>query len=113
MADDLTTFAWDDVYEILQKTSPVILQILLAATQTRTPRKNRKAIIGVCVSILLNFRFNQLNLFQKIIGIILHSGHCSKQVLTLYFYQQYNILLCIDRFIPDFRLLDFVYHILL
>ena len=52
----MQNFHWNMVYDELKLKSPVFLGVLIAATQTRTPRPNRVAVICVCASILLKYR---------------------------------------------------------
>ena len=45
-------------------------------------RHNRKGVIGVCISLLLKNRFAKACFVQKVISLILYSGHASKQVIS-------------------------------
>ena len=45
---------------------------------------NRTAIICVCAGILFKFYFSQMNLFQKIVSLILHAGRCGKMVCPIH-----------------------------
>ncbi len=56
---------------------------LTAATKTRTKRTNQEAVIGMCFAIIIKHRNPTLNLLQKIISLVLYSGHSSKQVSFL------------------------------
>jgi hypothetical protein len=47
-------FTWDMLFAELKTNAPVLLSILESCTQTKRPRSNRKAVIGICASILLN-----------------------------------------------------------
>lgn len=79
--DDLKCFKWDDIYHELNEKAPVFLSILVSATKTRTPRsRDSQAVICMCVAILLKYRFKRLSLVQKIVSLILYTGHCSKKV---------------------------------
>ena len=82
--DVLKSFDWNMIYEDLHAKAPVLLGFLLSATQTRTPRGNRSAVICVCVAILLKYRFKRLNLVQKVLGLVLYASSCSKKVIILY-----------------------------
>ena len=44
-------------------------------------RHNRKEVIGVCISLLLKNHFAKACFVQKLISLILYSGHASKQVI--------------------------------
>ena len=41
------------------------------ATEIRKPRNNTLSVIGVCAVVLLKYRFKQLRVFQKIMGLVL------------------------------------------
>ena len=77
-------FTWDLIIEELGANAPNFLHLLHAMTKTKSVRKNRKAIIGVCASILLKHHYSKMSLVQKIISTILYAGHTSKQVRLLY-----------------------------
>ena len=78
--DTLKSFTWNAIYDELKKNAPIFLSFLMAATQTKTPRSNRIAVMCVCASVILKYRFKRINLFQKIVSLVLYAGHCSKQV---------------------------------
>ena len=66
--------------EELHANAPVLISILRAATKTRVCRSNTNAVVGTCTAILLKHRNPKMGLLQKIISLILYSGHASKQV---------------------------------
>lgn len=87
-------FEWDTLLEELQINAPVLLSILQAATRTRAPRSNTKSVIGTRAAILLKHRSPKMSLLQKVISLVLYSGHTSNQVIyecIIYLYR--NILL--------------------
>lgn len=66
-----------------QDSAPTLLQLLESCTRPASgglPKPNRKAIIGLCICILCRYRRPSMSLFQKIISLILYSGHSAKQV---------------------------------
>lgn len=73
-------FEWDTLLEELQINAPVLLSILQAATRTRAPRSNTKSVIGTRAAILLKHRSPKMSLLQKVISLVLYSGHTSNQV---------------------------------
>ena len=79
-ANELKPFDWNLLIEELTLHAPYLLNILTGITKTNTPRTNQSAIIGVCTAILLKHRYNRMSLVQKILSIVLYSGHASKQV---------------------------------
>jgi len=74
----LQDFTWDRLLEDIAANAPMLLAFLQACTRTRKPRTNRKATIGMCITILLKFRFNKMCLVQKMIAVILYAGHSGK-----------------------------------
>lgn len=81
--NDLKTFTWDRVLSEAQDCAPTLLQLLESCTRPASgglPKPNRKAIIGLCICILCRYRRPSMSLFQKIISLILYSGHSAKQV---------------------------------
>ena len=82
--DDLKEFKWDRLHRELSHKAPVLLSILVNATNTRIPRPNSHVVIGICVAILLKHRNHKMSLLQKIISLVLYAGHASKQVYACY-----------------------------
>ena len=76
----LRQFTWDKLLQELLLNAPVFLSVLLSLTQTRQPRLNRAAIIGMCSALLLKLRFSKMSTVQKLISLILYAGHSGKQV---------------------------------
>ncbi len=73
-------FRWQPVKLELQTHAPLLLRVLNAATTTRTERMNQDIVVVMCFALILKHRNPTINLLQKIISLILYSGHCSKQV---------------------------------
>ncbi len=78
--DSIYEFEWERVCLEIATHAPVLLKVLTAATKTRTQRPNQSAVIGTCFAVILKHRNPNLNLLQRVISLILYSGHCSKQV---------------------------------
>ena len=77
---DLNHFTWDKLHCELASNAPVLYNILQESTITETTRPNRKAVVGMCVSLLLKHHYSKMSLVQKILSLILYSGHSGKQV---------------------------------
>lgn len=41
-------FKWNEIYDEMQQHTPILLEILLAATTTQCPRPNQEALISMC-----------------------------------------------------------------
>lgn len=78
--DVLRNFQWNSVLKEAEDTMPVLLEVLNSCTETPTERRNTGAIIGLIISILTKHRQPHACLSQKVISLILYSGHCSKKV---------------------------------
>ena len=73
-------FSWDTLLGEVQTYAPVLYSFMNACTKTKTPRSNRKATIGICIAMLLKYRYRNMCLVQKIVSLILYAGHSAKQV---------------------------------
>lgn len=90
-AEDLKNFTWDTLLNEADETAPVLSAILKECTHTKRLRSNRHAVIGMCLSILLKYRFEKMSLVQKIMTLILYAGHSGKQVsINVSFFICYN-----------------------
>ena len=86
--DKLENFTWDDLATELKSRAPVLHTILSMCVNVKrrkrsfrtTHRPSNAAAMGVCASVLLRHRNQQMNLLQHIISLILHRGHAGKQV---------------------------------
>ena len=79
--DMLTSFSWDGFEAELLSTAPVFVSILRACTETKQPRVNRTAVIGMCAALILKHRFSEMSLIQKIISLVLYAGNSDKKVI--------------------------------
>ncbi len=78
--DDMKNIKWITVIEELKMYAPILFGMLNACTLITSDKRNRIATIGICASILLQYRCHHMNLVQKIIMLILYGSHCGKQV---------------------------------
>ncbi|KAL5469317.1 hypothetical protein EMCRGX_G030565 [Ephydatia muelleri] len=95
----LTHFSWESVVKDLLTHAPTLHKLLKGMVQVKRKRtkatdkhSNAKAsrylstdaVLGVCASILLRHGRNQhVNLFQKVVSLLLNSGHASAQTFHL------------------------------
>ena len=86
----LRSFQWKDLVEEMQRDAPTLLEILQGCVM-RNKRKKQvgmsyrfkdESIIGICAAILLRHQNPQMNLIQRIVSLLLYSGHAPKQVST-------------------------------
>ena len=76
-------FSWDTLLCEAAETAPLLLNILQECVRSRRSRPNQSAVIGMCFAILLKHRFSKMSLVQRILTLILHAGHCGKQVIAI------------------------------
>ena len=60
--------------------APTLLSLLKWALKTRRARQNYNTIIAVIISIIGKNRKTSVCLFQRIVSLILYTGHSNKQV---------------------------------
>ena len=89
--DAMESFSWEKLNKELKSTAPSLHRVLQACVNVqrrqrvterarKTHRPSDSAVISVCAALLLRHRNHNLNLLQRIIFLILHSGHAAKQV---------------------------------
>ena len=87
----LENFSWEKLHSELRLTAPTFFRVLEGCVNVRRRRRVAKrvrkvnlprnsAVLGVCAALLLRHRNRNLNLVQRIISLILHSGHAGKKV---------------------------------
>ena len=89
-SDALESFSWEKLCMELQSSAPTFYQVLHGCVNvkrrqraTKTHHPSNSAILGVCAALLLRHRNQNMNLLQRIISLILHSGHAAKQVFLI------------------------------
>ena len=77
----LEKFNWKDIHDELCGTAPILVKLLKGAL----PRcSNQHTMISIIISLLCKSRNSSVCLFQRLMSIILYSGHASKRVKLLY-----------------------------
>lgn len=76
----LKSFEWDKLISEVKVYAPLLYQVFLSCTKTRHPKSNQNVIIGMCIAMLLKYRYDRMSMVQKIIGLIMYAGHCGKKV---------------------------------
>ena len=74
------SFSWELLISELSTHAPLLFRLLTECTKTRSQRRNRNAVIGICSAILLKYRYMNMSMVQKIVSVILYTGHSSKMV---------------------------------
>ena len=88
----LPLFSWTKLITEMAEHFPVLLQLLTALTSfTKTRKEYPHCIIGMCTAILCKYRCSNTSPIQKMISVLMYSGHTCKQVIMIYFKLfQYN-----------------------
>lgn len=98
--DALESFSWEKLLLELKLKAPTLYHVLQGCVNVRrreragrqgkrrVHRPNDSAVLGVCAALLCRHRNQHLNLLQRLISLILHSGHAGKQVCFL------SLILC-------------------
>lgn len=99
-AEALTAFTWEKLAQQISHAAPTLYAVLDACVdvkrrrsvegdgksktkaKTRARQCSSTAILGVCAGILLRHRNHHMNLVQRLVALVLHSGHSAKQVST-------------------------------
>ena len=82
-SSDVSGFSWDSVVAQLKSHAPLFFAFMQACMQTKTPRNNHSAVLGMCTGILLKHRCREMNLVQKVLSLVLYVGNAKKQVLAI------------------------------
>ena len=83
-ASDLKAFDYNDVLKEAKECTPVLHQLLTLCLLNTTPKRNTNAVISAIICLLAKHRRNRMNLFQKVVSLLLYGGHCSKMVHQYY-----------------------------
>ena len=99
-------FTFEAVDSDLEKYAPTLFSVLKGyvevkrrkcATACKKARRSNQpsnsTILGMCASILLRHKNANMNLFQRVVSVLLNAGHVSKQVELEVFLFMYNKLL--------------------
>lgn len=64
----------------LRSRAPTLLSLLMSCLKTAKPRRNTTYIVAVILSIVCKHRRTSSCLIQRIVSLVLYTGHASKQV---------------------------------
>ena len=79
--EGILSFSWDSMWKELAVNTPTLLNILEAVFSSKPiPLAKIQPTICMVAAILSKFMNPTMNLVQSYISILLHAGHCSKQV---------------------------------
>lgn len=94
--ENLSRFSWNALAEELKGVTPTLYAFLKGCVDVKRRDKSMRnssgkvkpnrpsdtSVIGICACILLRHKNTHMNTMQRIVALILHSGHSSKQVNT-------------------------------
>lgn len=78
--EQMKKFKWRFILKNANTYMPALLYLLRNCLKTPTKRDNENSVLGMIVCMLAKQRIPQLCLLQKIISLLLYSGHRSKKV---------------------------------
>jgi len=118
----LEGFNWKDVIGEMEGRAPTLLSLLRSCTKTRKTRKYTNCVIGLIAAILCKHRRPSSCLVQRLISVILYSGHASKRVslhllrINLHSFHDLVYFICtkcvfMNRCINDFKGCNCACHI--
>ena len=91
---DMSSFTFEGLADELRKNAPTFTQLMFdCVTRKRRIRVNQKrksfiakdaTIVGICASIILRHRNRHMNLFQRIVSVLLYSNNVPEQVNVIY-----------------------------
>ena len=83
--DSVTNFEYviSNLMGEMSHRAPVLLSILQSCLKTKTPRRNTDVLVTMITSILCKNRRPSACLFQRIVSLLLYSGHASKKVSSI------------------------------
>lgn len=76
----LQTFQWKQLEDELATHSATLFSILKQGTKVSRASGQQQALIGVIIAIMCKHRRSSASLIQRLVSIILYSGHASKNV---------------------------------
>ena len=81
---DFKTVIRSIVNEMMSK-APTLLSLFRSCLKTKKPKRNTEAMVAVLMSIVCKHRRPSSCIMQRIISLILYTGHSSKQVSSTSF----------------------------
>lgn len=77
---NLMSLQWTNLLSFMRSKTPTLLSILQSCTKTKKAWLSQDAIIGVVTSVLCKHQRSSVSLFQRMVSLILYTGHASKKV---------------------------------
>ena len=83
--DDIKAFKWESLVSEMEDKMPCLFKLLKKCTDLpinteKTSNSQSRMMVGLVLSIMAKQRRPQACLLQKIVALLLYSGHCSKKV---------------------------------
>lgn len=73
-------FGFKSLLKELSCQAPTLLELLKSCLKTKTPRVNVNLIVAMIAALICKHRRSSCSLLQRVISLVLYSGHSSKQV---------------------------------
>lgn len=78
--ESVICFPWEGIIKEAVTHCPILTNLLLSCTTTKSKQQDQKYIITTIICILSKYRCPSMSLFQKMISMILYSGHAGTKV---------------------------------
>ncbi len=98
-ASDFRTFDFNIVIQEAKRCTPTLHQLLTQFLRKKSVKRDDSAILATLICIMAYHHRNRINLFQKIVSLLQHAGHCSKMVRLITCYDSHSVLCTIIIFI--------------
>lgn len=79
-AEKIKSFNWNMVKTHAKAHMPSVYSVLQELIHTRRERGNEESVMGTIICMLAKQKVPQMCLLQKVLSVLLYSGHCSKKV---------------------------------
>lgn len=76
-------FPWDEILKEAKRNCPTLTKLLIAVSTTKTPRRNQMYLISTIICMLCKHRCSRMSLFQRLISVLLYSGHVGTKVCNV------------------------------
>lgn len=82
----LKSFKWNSLMDEIASSCPILLAILQSCTKVPRSNSQHEVVIGVITALLCKNRRSSASLIQRLISVILYTGHASKRVSSTFFF---------------------------
>lgn len=74
--EDMIGFNWSRVIDDAEQVAPTLLYLVRQCMPTL--KENNDSLVGLIIAILVKQRRPSASIFQRMLSLLLYSGHCTK-----------------------------------